>query len=43
MAKSLEQMLAERRVDRGAVEAHKARMIERMRAYRLQVLRGRWR
>ncbi|MFE5707234.1 XRE family transcriptional regulator [Rhodococcus koreensis] len=39
MAKSLEQMLAERPVDRGAVEAHKSRMIEQVRAYRLQELR----
>jgi len=28
MAKSLEQMLAERPVDRSAVDAHKARMID---------------
>src|SRR5574340_1336864 len=39
MAKTLEQILAERPVDRAAVEAHKARMIDEMRAYRLQELR----
>ncbi|HEY5856663.1 MAG TPA: helix-turn-helix transcriptional regulator [Aldersonia sp.] len=39
MAKNLEQMLAERPVDRAAVEAHKARMIDEVRAYRLQELR----
>lgn len=39
MAKNLEQMLAERPVDRGADDAHKARMIEQVRAYRLQELR----
>ena len=39
MTKSLEQMLAERPVDRAAVEAHKARMIDEVRAYRLQELR----
>ena len=32
-------MLAERPVDRGAVNAHKARMIDEVRAYRLQELR----
>ena len=39
MSKSLEQMLAQRPVDRAAVEAHKDRMIEEVRAYRLQELR----
>lgn len=39
MTKSLEQMLAERPVDRAAVEAHKARMIDEVRACRLQELR----
>lgn len=39
MSKSLEQMLARRPVDRAAVEAHKDRMIEEVRAYRLQELR----
>ncbi|WP_226437386.1 helix-turn-helix domain-containing protein [Rhodococcus yananensis] len=39
MAKSLDDMLAERPVDRAAVDAHKARMLEQVRAYRLQELR----
>ncbi|MDH6287996.1 hypothetical protein M2275_002902 [Rhodococcus opacus] len=43
MAKSLEQLLVERPVDRGAVDAHKVRMIDEVRAYRLQELRDRWR
>lgn len=39
MAKSLDDMLAKRPVDRAAVDAHKARMLEQVRAYRLQELR----
>ncbi|NRI67661.1 helix-turn-helix transcriptional regulator [Rhodococcus sp. MS16] len=39
MAKSLDDMLAARPVNRAAVEAHKDRMIEEVRAYRLKELR----
>lgn len=39
MAKSLDDMLAKRPVDRSAVDTHKARMLEQVRAYRLQELR----
>ncbi len=39
MSKSLSEMLSQRPVDRAAVEAHKDRMIEEVRAYRLQELR----
>lgn len=39
MATSLEEMLDERPVDRAAVEAHKRRMLEEVRSYRLRELR----
>jgi DNA-binding XRE family transcriptional regulator len=39
MAKSLDDMLAKRPVNRAAVDAHKDRMIEEVRAYRLKELR----
>lgn len=39
MAKSLDDMLAKRPANRAAVDAHKARMLEQVRAYRLQELR----
>lgn len=39
MVKSLEDMLGERPVDRSTVEAHKKRMLEEVRAYRLRELR----
>ncbi|WP_337110023.1 XRE family transcriptional regulator [Prescottella equi] len=39
MAKSLDDMLAKRPVDRAAVDTHKARMLGQVRAYRLQELR----
>ncbi|MCL2464751.1 MAG: helix-turn-helix transcriptional regulator [Micrococcales bacterium] len=39
MARSLEEMLAERPVDRDAVEAHKRRMLDEVRTYRLRELR----
>ncbi len=39
MAKSMEELLAERPVDRVAVDAHKKRMLDEVRAYRLRELR----
>ena len=39
MAKSIEELLAERPVDRIAVDAHKKRMVDEVRAYRLRELR----
>ena len=39
MAKSLEDLLRERPVDRGAVDAHKKRLLNEVRAYRLRELR----
>lgn len=39
MARTIEEMLAKRPVDRAAVEAHKKRMLEEVRAYRLRELR----
>lgn len=39
MIKSLDDMLAKRPVDRAAVDAHKARMLDQVRAYRLKELR----
>ncbi|MBE2998868.1 helix-turn-helix transcriptional regulator [Nocardiopsis sp. HNM0947] len=39
MGTSLEDMLAGRPVDREAVDAHKERMLEQVRAYRLRELR----
>ena len=39
MAKSMEELLAERPVDRAAVNAHKKRMVDEVRAYRLRELR----
>ncbi|WP_427132286.1 helix-turn-helix domain-containing protein [Pseudarthrobacter sp. S9] len=39
MAKSIEELLAERPVDRTAVDAHKKRMLDEVRAYRLRELR----
>ncbi|MFD6860066.1 XRE family transcriptional regulator [Rhodococcus sp. NPDC060090] len=39
MAKSLDDMLAKRPVDRDAVNAHKTRMLDQVRAYRLKELR----
>lgn len=39
MSKSIEEMLRERPVDRAAVDAHKRRMLEEVRAYRLRELR----
>lgn len=37
--KDLDEMLAERPADRAAVDAHKRRMLEEIRAYRLRELR----
>ncbi|MCB5293469.1 helix-turn-helix domain-containing protein [Arthrobacter sp. SO3] len=39
MAKSMEELLAKRSVDRPAVNAHKKRMVDEVRAYRLWGLR----
>lgn len=39
MAKSMEELLAKRPVDRAAVNAHKKRMLDEVRAYRLRELR----
>ncbi|WP_448074095.1 helix-turn-helix domain-containing protein [Georgenia yuyongxinii] len=39
MARTLEDLLAKRPVDRDAVEAHKKRMLEEVRAFRLRELR----
>ncbi|SDP78601.1 Helix-turn-helix domain-containing protein [Arthrobacter sp. ok909] len=39
MAKSMEELLAKRPVDRAAVDAHKKRMLDEVRAYRLRELR----
>ncbi|MGO4187375.1 helix-turn-helix domain-containing protein [Pseudarthrobacter sp. TAF60_1] len=39
MAKSMEELLANRPVDRAAVNAHKKRMVDEVRAYRLRELR----
>jgi predicted transcriptional regulator len=39
MTKSLEDVLAQRDVDRATVEEHKARMLHEVRAYRLRELR----
>jgi predicted transcriptional regulator len=39
VAKSIEELLAERPVDRIAVDAHKKRMVDEVRAYRLRELR----
>lgn len=39
MAKSMEELLAKRPVDRAAVDAHKKRMVDEVRAYRLRELR----
>ena len=39
MAKSIEELLAERPVDLVAVDAHKKRMLDEVRAYRLRELR----
>jgi predicted transcriptional regulator len=39
MAKTLKDFVAENPVDRGRVEAHKARMLAEIRAYRLRELR----
>ena len=39
MAKTLDEMLAERPVNREAVDRHKKRMIDEMRSYRLRELR----
>jgi len=39
MGKSLEDLLRDRPVDRAAVDAHKQRMLDEMRAYRLRELR----
>ncbi|MFH5822840.1 helix-turn-helix domain-containing protein [Georgenia sp. AZ-5] len=39
MARTLEDMQAKRPVDRDAVDAHKKRMLEEVRAYRLRELR----
>ncbi len=39
MARTLEEMLAERPVDREAVDHHKRRMLDEVRAYRLRDLR----
>lgn len=39
MAKTLDDLLRERPVDREAVEAHKKRMVDEVRAYRLRELR----
>jgi predicted transcriptional regulator len=39
VVKNIEEMLAERSVDRVAVNAHKKRMLDEVRAYRLRELR----
>jgi predicted transcriptional regulator len=39
VAKSMEELLAKRPVDRAAVNAHKKRMVDEVRAYRLRELR----
>ncbi|MFW0773102.1 helix-turn-helix domain-containing protein [Paenarthrobacter nitroguajacolicus] len=39
MAKSIEELLAKRPADRTAVDAHKKRMLDEVRAYRLRELR----
>jgi len=39
VAKSIEELLAKRPVDRAAVDAHKKRMVDEVRAYRLRELR----
>ncbi|WP_427007987.1 helix-turn-helix domain-containing protein [Pseudarthrobacter sp. H2] len=39
MAKSMEELLAKRPIDRAAVNAHKKRMVDEVRAYRLRELR----
>lgn len=39
MAKTLDDLLRQRPVDREAVEAHKKRMVDEVRAYRLRELR----
>ncbi len=39
MAKTIEEMLAKRPADRAAVDAHKKRMLDEVRAYRLRELR----
>ncbi|MFF2300288.1 helix-turn-helix domain-containing protein [Arthrobacter sp. NPDC058127] len=39
MAKTIEEMLAKRPVDREAVEAHKKQLLDEVRAYRLRELR----
>lgn len=39
MAKSMEELLAKRPVGRAAVDAHKKRMLDEVRAYRLRELR----
>lgn len=39
MAKTMEEMLAKRPVDRAAVDAHKKRLLDEVRAYRLRELR----
>lgn len=39
MVKTIEEMLAKRPVDRPAVNAHKKRMLDEVRAYRLRELR----
>jgi len=39
VAKSMEELLAKRPVDRAAVNAHKKRMLDEVRAYRLRELR----
>jgi len=39
MAKSMEELLAKRPVDRAAVDAHRKRMLDEVRAYRFRELR----
>lgn len=39
MAKSLDELLSKRPVDRAQVDAHKKRMLDQVRAYRLRELR----
>jgi predicted transcriptional regulator len=39
VAKSIEELLAKRPVDRAAVDAHKKRMVDEVRAFRLRELR----
>lgn len=39
MAESMEELVAKRPVDRAAVNAHKKRMVDEVRAYRLRELR----